>query len=47
METLHPAAQVTAIIVIGIVTSVFFLAIFTEFFDNITKNKNDEDSNRI
>ena len=39
METLHPAAQVTAIIVIGIAASVFFLAIMTDFFDNITRNR--------
>jgi hypothetical protein len=33
MESLHPAAQVTALIVIGIVVCVFFLSIFTTFFD--------------
>jgi hypothetical protein len=33
MESLHPAAQVTAIIVIGIVVCIFILSVFTTFFD--------------
>jgi hypothetical protein len=33
MEQLHPAAQVTGIIVIGICVCVFFLSILTTFFD--------------
>jgi hypothetical protein len=33
MEALHPVAQVTAIIVIGIVVSVFILSVATSFFD--------------
>ena len=37
MENLHPAAQVTALIVIGIVACVFFLCIFTNFFDKDKK----------
>jgi hypothetical protein len=34
MEELHPIAQVTAIITLGIIASIFFLAAFTEFFNN-------------
>lgn len=33
MEALHPVAQVTAIIVIGIVVCVVVLALFTEYFN--------------
>lgn len=33
MENLHPVAQVTAIIVIGIVICVVFLASLTDYFD--------------
>lgn len=33
MENLHPAAQVTAIIVIGVVVCVLALALFTTYFD--------------
>lgn len=39
METLHPVAQVVAIIVIGAVISIIALAALTEFFDNIGKRK--------
>ena len=39
MDKLHPAAQVTAIIVIGLVICVVFLASLTEFFENISKKK--------
>jgi hypothetical protein len=38
MESLHPVAQVTAIIVIGLVVCVVVLTT-TDFFDNITKKK--------
>jgi hypothetical protein len=37
MESLHPVAQVTAIIIIGAVVSILFLAALTDFFD---KNRN-------
>jgi len=33
MESLHPAAQVTAIIVIGVIVCVFILSALTTFFD--------------
>lgn len=33
MENLHPAAQVTAVIVIGIVACIGILAVFTEYFN--------------
>jgi hypothetical protein len=33
MESLHPVAQVTALIVIGAVLSVLLLSILTTFFD--------------
>lgn len=33
MENLHPAAQVATVIVIGVVVCVFFLSMFTTFFD--------------
>ena len=33
MEQLHPAAQVTAIIVIGICVCVFFLSVMTDYFN--------------
>lgn len=39
MELLHPAAQVTAIIVIGMVVCVFFLSTLTNFFDNFNRKK--------
>lgn len=39
MELLHPAAQVTAIIVIGLVVCVFFLSLLTTFFDNFNRKK--------
>jgi hypothetical protein len=39
MELLHPAAQVTTIIVIGICACVFFLSTLTDFFDNFNRKK--------
>ncbi len=39
MEHLHPAAQVTAIIVIGIVVCVFFISSLTTFFDDFNRKK--------
>lgn len=38
MENLHPVAQVTAMIVLGLVVCVAFLTT-TDFFDNLTKKK--------
>lgn len=37
MENLHPVAQVAAIIGIVVVACVYFIAAFTDFFDNIGK----------
>jgi hypothetical protein len=37
MESLHPAAQVTAIIVIGLIVCVFLLSTTTTFFDDFNK----------
>jgi hypothetical protein len=39
MEQLHPAAQVTGIIVIGIVACVLILSMLTNFFDNFNRKK--------
>ena len=39
MENLHPVAQVIAIIIIGIVATVFILALTTEFFNNYRHKK--------
>jgi hypothetical protein len=39
MEQLHPAAQVTGIIVIGICACVFFLSALTNFFNNFNRKK--------
>jgi hypothetical protein len=39
METLHPVAQVTSIIVIGLVAIVFILALVTDFFNNYRHKK--------
>jgi hypothetical protein len=38
MEHLHPAAQVAAIVMIGLAVICFFLG-FTGFFDNISQRK--------
>lgn len=39
MEQLHPAAQVTLMIVIGIIACVFILSSLTTFFDNFNRKK--------
>lgn len=33
MENLHPAAQVTSIIVIGLIGGILILSLFTDFFN--------------
>lgn len=33
MENLHPVAQVTGLIVVGLIVCVFLLSLFTSFFD--------------
>ena len=33
MENLHPAAQVTSVAITGLITIVFIIAVFTNFFD--------------
>jgi hypothetical protein len=39
MSSLHPVAQIAAIIVAGIMVVVYILAVTTDFFDNLTKRK--------
>ncbi len=39
MENLHPVAQVTAIVILGIIATVFILALTTEFFNNFRHKK--------
>lgn len=39
MELLHPVAQVTGIIVIGICACVLILSMLTEFFNNFNRKK--------
>jgi hypothetical protein len=39
MENLHPAAQVAAVIMIGLVVCVWFITLTSDFFDNIFRRK--------
>jgi len=39
MENLHPAAQVAAIVMGGLFFICFYLAVLTDFFDNISRKK--------
>lgn len=47
MEHLHPVAQVTLIIVIGIVSCFAILSLFTSFFDRINSMVSDKDLLRV
>jgi len=39
MEKLHPAAQVALIVMMGIFFTSFYLAAFTDFWNNISNRK--------